>query len=145
MRFARVCFVLFAALFATTAARAQIFEANLQGAQEVPAVSTTATGYARVVVNPTTLSVSYTVVFSGLSSSQTASHIHAPGAIGSTAGVAIDFGAVGGTSGTITGTTTITATQLNQLKQHLGYVNVHSTNNPSGEIRGQLGLARPID
>lgn len=125
--------------------RAETFYANLSGAQEVPPVATSATGYARVVVNESALTYSFTVVFSSLSSNQTASHIHAPAAIGASAGVAINFGAVGGTSGTITGSGSITATQLAQIRQHLGYVNVHSSNFPGGEIRGQLGIARPVD
>jgi hypothetical protein len=128
-----------------TNARGETFTAYLTGAQEVPAVATTATGYARIVVNESTGALTYTVVFNGLSSSQTASHIHAPGAIGATAGVAINFGAVGGTSGTIPGSTSITPTQLAQLRAHQGYVNVHSVNFSGGEIRGQLGVQRPVD
>jgi hypothetical protein len=127
------------------AGRAEIFHAYLTGAQENPPVATTATGYARIVVNETTGQLTFTVVFNGLSSNQVASHIHAPAAIGANVGVAINFGAVGGTSGTISGTTTITPTQLAQLRQHLGYVNVHSGNFTGGEIRGQLGVARPAD
>ncbi len=125
--------------------RAETFYAYLTGAQEVPATATPATGYARVVVDENTLTYSFTVVFSGLTSTQTASHIHAPAAIGATSGVAINFGSVGGTSGTITGSGSITATQLGQIRQHLGYVNVHSSNFPGGEIRGQLGIKRPVD
>jgi len=126
--------------------RAETFTANLTGAQEAPSpVATTATGYARIKVNEITGQLTFTVVFNGLSSNQTASHIHAPAAIGVSTGVAINFGAVGGTSGTISGTTTITPTQLAQLRQHLGYVNVHSANFPNGEIRGQLGVQRPVD
>ena len=128
-----------------SAGRAEIFHAYLTGAQENPAVATTATGYARIVVNESTGSLTFTVVFNGLSSTQTASHIHAPAPIGANVGVAINFGAVGGTSGTITGSTTITPTQLAQLRQHLGYVNVHTSNFPGGEIRGQLGVKRPVD
>jgi hypothetical protein len=129
----------------SVSAHAEIFTANLTGAQEVPAVATTAKGYARIVVNESTGALTYTVVFSGLSSNQTASHIHAPAAIGATTGVAINFGAVGGTSGTITGSTTITPTQLAQLRAPQGYVNVHSVNFSGGEIRGQLGVQRPVD
>jgi len=124
--------------------RAETFYAYLTGAQEVPAAATTATGYARVVVNEQTGAISFTVVFNGLSSAQTASHIHIA-AIGANGPVAINFGTVGGTSGTITGTGTITPTQLGQVRQHLGYVNVHSNNFPGGEIRGQLGIKRPVD
>ena len=126
-------------------ARAEIFTTYLTPVQEVPPTASTATGYGRVFVNPSTLAISWTVTFTGLTSSQVASHIHAPGAIGVIAPVIIDFGAVGGTAGTISGSGTITAGQLTQLRQGLGYINVHSTNNSGGEIRGQLHNARPID
>ncbi len=129
----------------STIARAEIFTAYLTGAQEVPAVATTATGYARIVLDESAGTITYTVVFNGLSSNQTASHIHAPAPIGATVGVAINFGAVGGTSGVITGTASITPTQIQQLRAHLGYVNVHSVNFGPGEIRGQLGVQRPVD
>jgi hypothetical protein len=126
-------------------ARAEIFTAYLTGAQEVPPAATSATGYARFFVNEGAGTCSFTVVFNGLSSAQTASHVHAPAPIGMTVGVAINLGSVGGTSGTVTGNCTITPTQLSQLRQHLGYVNVHSANFLDGEIRGQLGVARPVD
>lgn len=135
---------IFVLAFATVS-KAEILTAYLTGAQEVPPAATTATGYARVNINEGTGTISYTVVFSGLSSNQQAAHIHAPAPIGSNVGVAINFGAVGGTSGTISGTAAITPTQIAQLRAHLGYVNVHSANFPGGEIRGQLGVQRPVD
>ncbi|MEO6334683.1 MAG: CHRD domain-containing protein, partial [Pyrinomonadaceae bacterium] len=101
---------------------AETFYAYLNGAQEVPAVATSATGYARVVVNEAAGTLTFTVVFNNLSSAQTASHIHAPAPLGANAAVVINFGAVGGTSGTITGSASITPTQLAQIRQHLGYV-----------------------
>lgn len=134
----------FVLLFAASA-KAETFFAYLSSAQEVPTNASTATGYARVFLNESAGTISFTVVFNGLSSNQTASHIHAPAAIGANAGVAINFGAVGGTSGTITGSGAITPTQIAQLRAHQGYVNVHSANFAGGEIRGQLGVKRPID
>jgi hypothetical protein len=122
-----------------------MFTAYLTPAQEVPPTASTARGYARVLVNETTGQITFTVFFEGLSSAQTLAHIHAPAAIGATASPVINFPVVGGTSGTITGSAAITPTQIAQLRQHLGYVNVHSTNFPNGEIRGQLGVARPVD
>ncbi len=124
---------------------AETFTANLQGVQEVPPSGSTATGYARIFLNESAGTISFIVVFNGLSSNQTDSHIHAPAPIGANAAVAIGFGAVGGTSGTITGTRNITPTQIAQLRAHQGYVNVHTANFPGGEIRGQLGPARPLD
>ncbi len=132
-------------LFSTVAAKAEIFTAYLTGAQEVPAVATSGTGYARINVNESAGTLTFTVVFNGMTSAQTLSHIHAPAAIGATTGVAINFGTVGGTSGTISGSASITPTQLAQLRAHLGYVNVHSVNFPNGELRGQLGVQRPVD
>ncbi len=132
-------------LMLSATANAEIFTAYLSSAQEVPTNASTATGYARIVVNESTGALTFTVVFNGLSSNQIASHIHAPAPIGTNVGVAINFGAVGGTSGTISGSTTITPTQLSQLRAHQGYVNVHSANFGGGEIRGQLGVQRPVD
>jgi hypothetical protein len=129
----------------TATALAEAYTANLQSAQEVPANASTATGYARVVLNEAGATISWAVVFSGLSSSQTASHIHGPAAIGVNVGVAINFGVVGGTSGTITGTSPITPIQIAQLRANQMYVNVHSTNFSGGEIRGQLAQSRPVD
>lgn len=137
--------IAFFALLFSASIKAEIFTAYLTGAQEVPAVATNATGYAIVNVNESAGTLTFIVVFNNLSSNQTASHIHAPAAIGATAAVAINFGAVGGTSGTITGSASITPTQLAQLRAHQGYVNVHSANNGGGEIRGQLGIQRPVD
>lgn len=129
----------------STAARAETFTAYLSGAQEVPAVATTATGYGRVFVNTDTMTYTFTVVFNGLAGTQNNAHIHAPAAIGANAAVTINFGVVGGTSGTISGSGSITATQLNQLRAHQGYINVHSTAFPNGELRGQLGASRVLD
>jgi hypothetical protein len=133
------------ALALSISVKAETFTANLTGAQEVPANASTASGYARMFVNEGTMTLNYTIVFNNLSAAQTGAHIHAPAAIGASVGVAIAFPNVGGTSGTITGSTTITALQLSQLRQHLGYVNVHSSTFPGGEIRGQLGVKRPVD
>ena len=126
-------------------ARAEIFTAYLSPAQEVPPVASTAQGWARITVNETAGTLDFIVRFEGLTSNQTASHIHAPAAIGASVGVAINFGAVGGTTGTVSGSTTITPTQLSQLRQGLGYVNVHSVNFSAGELRGQLAKQRPVD
>lgn len=136
---------IFVLLISATAVKAETFYAYLNSAQEVPTNSSSATGYARVVLNESAGTISFRVVFRNLSSAQTASHIHAPAAIGANAPVVINFGAVGGTSGTITGTASITASQIAELRAHRGYVNVHTANFPGGEIRGQLGNRRPVD
>lgn len=129
----------------SASAKAETFYAYLSSAQEVPTNASTATGYARIFLNETAGTISYTVVFNNLSSNQQGSHIHAPAAIGANTAVAINFPAIGGTSGTITGTAAITPTQIAQIRAHQGYVNIHSVNFSGGEIRGQLGIKRPVD
>ncbi len=140
--------LIIAAIFALTlsaTAKAETFYAYLSSAQEVPTNASTGTGYARIVLNESAGTIAYTVVFNNLTSAQVASHIHTPAAIGANGPVVINFGAVGGTSGTITGTAAITAAQVAQIRAHQGYVNVHSMNFTGGEIRGQLGSRRPVD
>lgn len=132
-------------LVLTSTARAESFTAYLTSAQEVPTNASTGTGKARVVVDAAGANISWVVTYTGLTSAQILAHIHAPGAIGANGPVAITFSNPGGTSGTITGSGPITPTQLSQLRSGLAYVNIHTTNNSGGEIRGQLAKNRPVD
>lgn len=112
----------------------------LSGAQEVPAVATAGTGTATLSVDLNTGALSGTLTFTGLTSNATAAHIH-QAAAGVNGPVIIPLsGGAGGTSGiwTVPAGTVLTATQLDALKTNGLYVNVHTTNNPGGEIRGQI-------
>jgi hypothetical protein len=135
------------ALFLPASVFAETFTAFLTSAQEVPTNASTARGFARIVLNESAGTISYTITFSGLGSNQSASHVHASatGAIGVNSPVIIDTGNSGTTSGTRTGTAPITAAQIVMLREHRAYINVHSVNFPGGEIRGQLGVQRPVD
>jgi hypothetical protein len=84
--------------------------------------------------------ITVNVSFSGLSAPATAGHIHGPAAPGSNAPVLFPFAGVpNATSGNIPEQTfAITPTQVAQLFGGLFYVNIHSSNFPGGEIRGQL-------
>ncbi|MBV9958498.1 MAG: CHRD domain-containing protein [Acidobacteria bacterium] len=126
-------------------ARAETFTVYLNAAQEVPASGTNGTGYGRIVLNESTMTITFTITFTNLSSAQTLSHIHSPAPIGANAGVTVNFGTVGGTSGTITGSAAVTATIISHLRSGQAYVNVHTSNFPGGEIRGQVAKARPVD
>jgi hypothetical protein len=88
------------------------------------------------------------ISFSGLSSAVQLAHIHGPAVPGQDASILYDLGpftTLGGTSGTIRGTVTLSAgvgipivTQLQQLNDGLWYVNIHTSNFGGGEIRGQI-------
>jgi len=109
---------------------------TLNGASEVPPVTTTASGSASLTLVGNQLL--YTVNYSGLTGPAIASHIHGPAPSGSNAPVIVPFVTPTGTSGSISGTTNLTPTQVAYLLSGQTYVNVHSTTNQGGEIRGQI-------
>jgi hypothetical protein len=118
-----------------------LLSARLDGAQQVPALTNSGTGVASLLLNPTRDTLCINITFNGLSSAPSAMHIHA-GAIGVNGAVLLDLGPyiVGNrVSATITGTALTTALKSSLLKG-LTYINVHTTANPGGEIRGQISL-----
>ncbi len=147
---AGVCAVVFSA-----AAEAQTltFTAALHGGNEVPGVSTGSAGTATVTWDVATKAGTYRVDVFNMPVGTTASHIHV-GAPGVSGPVIINFTVpAGGISNDYGLTGTFACCDLvprapqginscedfeQALRLENTYVNVHSTNNPSGEIRGQL-------
>jgi hypothetical protein len=113
---------------------------GLSGTEEVPPVATTGSGTANLLVNPASGALSGTISFTGLSSPATAAHIH-QGAAGTNGGVVLALtGDAGATSGnwSVPLGTTLTVDQLNLLMSGELYINIHTTANAGGEIRGQV-------
>ena len=112
----------------------QIFVANLNGMQEVPANNSTATGTATLVLSPDEKTASLSLNFSGLSSQQTDAHIHGPATPGNTAPPVfqLPLGQISDAQ------ISLTVPQVQDLKNGLHYINVHSSMFTSGEIRGQF-------
>jgi hypothetical protein len=112
----------------------------LNGANEVPANGSTATGFSRVVVSPDGSQITVNLSFSGLIAPATAAHIHGPAGPGTNASVIFGFSGVpSATSGSIPEQSfTLNPTQAGYLNNGLLYVNVHNGTFPGGEIRGQL-------
>ncbi len=113
-------------------------KATLQGSQEVPANTSTATGTAIVRYNKSLKSLELTGDYQNLAAAISASHIHSPAAPGANASVLFTLTNTGGTSGKLTTSVTLTATQETDLLNGLMYVNAHNASFPGGEIRGQL-------
>jgi len=107
-----------------------VFQANLNGANEAPTpVTTTATGFASMVLDTSTNSLTYRFTSQGIT--PTMAHIHT-GTVGIAGGIAFPLN-LGGT-----GVVTLTEAQAFVLANNGYYVNVHSVAFPGGEIRGQL-------
>ncbi|MHC1745318.1 MAG: CHRD domain-containing protein [Syntrophobacteraceae bacterium] len=126
----------------TTPVYAQIVQIDvpMNGAQEVPPLETVSTGLGRITVNLDTGAISGTVTFSGLSSASTAGHIHM-GATGVNGPVIVPLlGGLGATAGTMTVPpgTVLPAPQIAALRTNGLYLNIHTTTNLNGEIRGQI-------
>jgi uncharacterized protein (TIGR03118 family) len=122
------------------------FVATLNGAQEVPANATTGRGVGIVLLNSAETSAQVSLYFTGLTTPAQAAHIHGPAPAGTNAPILFPFASVpAATSGSVNNVTiALTPTQVQQLKAGLFYMNVHTTTNPGGEIRGQI-LFNPID
>jgi hypothetical protein len=135
------------------------FRANLSGYQEVPAISSTASGTLSLSVNSAGTAISYTLTYSALQGgAATGAHIHL-GQAGVSGAVVIFLCGGGGkpacpaAGGTFSNTITATdvlgvpaqgiaagdlAAVLKAMRNGVTYANVHSTVFPAGEIRGQI-------
>lgn len=113
------------------------YSALMNGFSEVPSVASTARGLGIFELNQAQTEVRFRVVFGGLTSAVTGAHIHnAP--IGTNGGVVYDLTPFiqGNTiQGTWEPGPLLSALLAGEL-----YINVHTENNPGGEIRGQIFL-----
>jgi hypothetical protein len=107
---------------------------TLTGANEVPAVSTSATGSGTVTVNPDH-TVTANITATGMQA--TASHIHM-GAAGANGPVIVPFTKTGDNTFAAPAGAKLTDEQYAAFKAGNTYVNVHSDAHKGGEIRAQL-------
>ena len=130
----------FALLASLAIAAAQsTFSVSLNGSQA--GTASPATGFGSLTLNLDS-TVNYNIPFSGLLGTVNNVHIHGPALPGVSAGVVKPLNFTSGvTSGTLSGTTAaLSASQVTDLLANLYYVNIHSTVNSGGEIRGQITL-----
>jgi hypothetical protein len=108
----------------------------MNGPSEVP--TNPSTGTANGILTFIGSQLFYEINYSGLSASATAAHIHGPASTTTSAGVIVPLNSPSGTAGTIAGTATLTPQNLAYILAGQTYVNIHTTANPGGEIRGQI-------
>jgi CHRD domain/PEP-CTERM motif len=144
------------------------FVTNLNGANEIPPTTSTGTGQATVVLDPTLNTLRVEVSFTGLTSGATAAHIHCCVASGAPGNLIVATttpsfpGFPTGTSGTYDMTFDLTqassynpaliaaeggtvagaeAALITAIESGANYLNIHTSNFPGGEIRGILVAA----
>src|SRR6266404_9609572 len=140
------------------------FVGHLAGANEVPPIASPGMGLATVVLDPTAQTIQVNATFSGLTSNDTAAHIHCCAPLGTNVGVATTVPAFPGfplmvTSGTYSsvvfdltqpliynpafvtaqgGLPQAETALIAGIVGGMTYFNIHTMTNMGGEIRGQL-------
>ncbi len=124
------------------AASAQVvrFGFAINALQEVPSNPSPATGSGNAVLDVAANTVQLDFSFSGLTSTQTAAHIHqaAPGVNGP---IIVPLP----TGSPVSGLFALTPPQTAAMLAGNTYVNAHTTMFPGGEIRGNLTKLYPVD
>ena len=135
-----------AGAFALPAAAEEMkFMAELTGAAQVPPVETEATGMADITVDTEAMTISWMVTYEGLSADPVAGHFHGPATPEETAPPVIDLtvdmeeaSEEAVPQDIMQGSSALTGEQLTELQAGLYYINIHTSENPDGEIRGQV-------
>jgi len=133
------------------------FAATLTPGQEVGTVvlnGSTPSGTAGLVLNTDSLNFSWVISFQGLTGNAIAAHFH-NAAVGVDGGVVVDIEAedlfggtdgIGQIAGSFSGGTTLSQALADELLAGRFYINIHTGNNPGGEIRSQVlsGTFNPV-
>lgn len=115
------------------------YRATLNGASEVPATASKATGEVTATFDAATKTLRWNGSYSGLTGPVTAAHFHGPAKPGENAGVLVPVTAA---SSPFSGEATLDDAKAADLEAGRLYFNVHTAANPKGEIRGQVEKAR---
>jgi len=125
----------------TSAAKGIQFGATLSGRDEVPPTnSRAAAGEVQVSYDQARKAITWKVSFGNLTSTATAAHLHGPAMPGANAGVVVTLTPrnMYPVVSPLEGSATLTDQQAADLMAGRWYANIHTVNNPTGEIRGQL-------
>ncbi|MFI5130513.1 MAG: CHRD domain-containing protein [Chitinophagales bacterium] len=136
-----LCLIL--SLFFTAKSQWTYFKAELNGAQEVPASGSLATGIVIVKYNSINRNLQLVGDYQNLGSAAIDAHIHSPALPGVNAPVVVQLTHTGGTTGLLSVSAILSAADETSLLAGTMYVNVHSVVIPTGEIRGQLTATTP--
>lgn len=111
------------------------FTARLTSRAEAPPNRSPAVGEIQADLDTGTGLLTYKLTYQGLSGPATAARLQGPAKAGQTAPPILSSDDV---SNPISGNASLTQAQVADLKKGLWYVNITTSANPDGEIRGQL-------
>ena len=112
-------------------------KADLEPSSEVPPRVSHGHGMLNATFDTSTKSLQWTVTYEGLSGPATAAHFHGPAPVGQNAKVQVPIGK-DALASPIKGSAALTEQQVTDLMAGQWYFNVHTSQNPMGEIRGQV-------
>jgi len=112
-------------------------KADLEPSSEVPPRVSHGHGALNATFDTSTKTLKWTATYESLSGPVTMAHFHGPAPVGQNAKVQvpIDKNAL---ASPIKGSATLTEQQVTDLMGGQWYFNVHTAQNPTGEIRGQV-------
>ncbi|MBN9563831.1 MAG: CHRD domain-containing protein [Alphaproteobacteria bacterium] len=117
------------------------YQVHIDGAQaNTPSPGT---GHATLMLDTTADTLDVNMAYSGLLAPTTNAHIHCCAPPGATGPVIIPFLPAGFVTGATSGSfshlfTGLTPTLVADIQSGLSYINIHTTQFPEGEIRGQV-------
>ena len=135
--FITTIFICIAAFSVNGQAAGQSFHARLSPMPVTPQTVDSITGIGQVDIKLDGNTLTLSGTFSGMSSNASSAHIHngpkaQPGPV--TFSLEVDLS----TGGNISGTFELTQEQTNALRDEEFYIQIHSEDNPAGELRGWI-------
>ncbi|MCC8392014.1 CHRD domain-containing protein [Paraburkholderia sp. MMS20-SJTR3] len=112
-------------------------KAALEPSSEVPPRVSRGHGVLNATFDTSSQSLQWTITYDGLSGPATAAHFHGPAPVGQNAKVQVPI-EKNALASPIKGSAKLTEQQITDLMAGQWYFNIHTAQNPMGEIRGQV-------
>ena len=121
----------------------RLFTAELSASNQTTLTESDGVGLADIRFDITTMTISWQVSHSGLTSPPTGIHLHGPAQPGTNAVAIIDLG-INGLKSPITGSVKVTDSHAQYMLLGWSYVLLKTRQYPEGELRGKLTTVPPV-
>jgi hypothetical protein len=120
----------------------RLFAAELSAANQPTVTRSAGTGAANIKFDIATMTITWEIRYSGLTSPATGIHLHGPAQPGTNAVAIVDLGS-NGLKSPLSGSLKITDAQAQYMLLGWTYVLLKTRNYPDGELRGKLDTVPP--